>query len=95
MLIRHWQFATACCALLGVFAVASATGPTYSVDAHIVASGTSVLSGNSCSRLRATVAEPVAGYSSSVDYAIIAGFRATTASATPDDIFFSSFEVCP
>ena len=72
-----------------------AASQTFSIDAHVIAAGTSVRSGSACARLRATIAEPVAGYSSSVDYVMVAGFRATTASTTPDDIFFSSFEVCP
>ena len=83
--------AATCCALGSIHAASQ----TFSIDAHVISTGTSVQSGNSCARLRATIAEPVAGYSSSVDYAMVAGFRAIAASATPDDIFFSSFEVCP
>ena len=80
---------------LAALGAAHAGSVIYSIDAHIIATGTSARSGNACNRLRATIAEPVAGYSSSVDYEIIAGFRAIAASTTPDDIFFSGFEVCP
>jgi hypothetical protein len=93
MRFRIRLLAASLCSALG--AAGAANSQTYSIDAHVVAAGTSVRSGNACVRLRATVAEPVAGYSSSVGYAMAAGFRPLTSSATPDDIFFSRFEVCP
>jgi hypothetical protein len=93
MRFRVKLLAAALCSALG--AAGAANSQTFSIDAHILATGASVRSSSACARLRATIAEPVAGYSSSVDYKIAAGFRAIAASATPDDIFFSSFEVCP
>jgi len=82
-------------ASIAALGAAHADSIIYSIDAHIIAIGTSVRSGNACTRLLATIAEPVAGYSSSVDYEMIAGFRAIAANTTPDDVFFSGFEVCP
>jgi hypothetical protein len=66
----------------------------YSIDAHVLSAGTSKLSGNTCFRLHATIAEPVAGYSSSTNYSMSAGFGAVTQSAARDDVFFSGFEDC-
>jgi hypothetical protein len=45
--------------------------------------------------MQATIAEPEPGYSSSTNFSIWAGFRALTANAVRDDIFFSGFEACP
>jgi len=66
----------------------------FSVDAHILASGSSQRLANACFRLRNTAGEPVAGYSSSTDYAMAAGFRARRTLAPRDDILFDSFEAC-
>src|SRR5690349_8779122 len=43
---------------------------TYTIDAHVFAVGTSAQSGNSCHRLRATIGEPVAGYTSNANHAL-------------------------
>ena len=71
-----------------------ATGQTFSIDAHVVSAGSSVQSTSACFRMRATIAEPVAGYSSSTNYSITAGFQAVTPIAN-DEIFSSGFEACP
>src|SRR3954462_13375088 len=71
-----------------------ATGQTFSIDAHVVSAGSTVLSGP-CFRLQATIAEPVAGYSSSATYSIYAGFQAVAPVAGNDGIFSSGFEACP
>ena len=76
------------------FAAIKADSQTFSIDAHVVSAGSSVVSASPCFRLRATLAEPVAGYSSSPTYAVTAGFRAAAPSAG-DDLFFNGFEVCP
>lgn len=80
---------------LGTFGSIRAGSNTYSIDAHVISAGSSSLSDSPCFRMQATVAEPIAGYSSSTNYSISAGFRAVAQSAGPDDIFFSGFEVCP
>ena len=80
---------------LGAFGSIRAGSNMYSIDAHVISAGTSSLSGSPCFRMQATIAEPVAGYSSSANYSFSAGFRAVTQSTGPDDIFFSGFEVCP
>jgi hypothetical protein len=80
--------------LVGAFGAIDATGQTYAVDAYILSSGTSVRSSGACLRMRGTIAEPIAGYSTSTNYALNAGFRAV-APNTNDDIFFSGFEACP
>jgi hypothetical protein len=71
-----------------------ASGQTYSIDAHVVAAGSSMRSGSTCFRMRATISEPVGGYSSSANYSLAAGFRAANPGAG-DDIHFSGFENCP
>jgi len=76
------------------FASIQVLAQSFSIDAHILSAGSSVRSANACFRLRATIAEPVAGFSSSADYSISAGFRALPQSSASDDLFFSSFEAC-
>jgi hypothetical protein len=52
-------------AVLGAVAVTCAAGnPTYSIDAHIISTGTSVHATSVCFGLDAVIAEPVAGFSS-------------------------------
>ena len=95
MQIRLWSLFAGAVVALGAFGSIRAGSNIYSIDAHVISAGTSTLSGNPCFRMQATIAEPVAGYSSSAIYAFSAGFRAVTRSVGPDDIFFSGFEVCP
>lgn len=71
-----------------------ATGQTFSIDAHVVSAGSSVLSSSPCFRLQATLAEPVAGYSFSATYSLSAGFQPVVPIAH-DEIFSSGFEACP
>jgi hypothetical protein len=78
------------CALGSVHAASQ----TFAIDAHVVSAGSSVHSSSACFRLQATIAEPVAGYSSSTDYSIIAGYRAVTQNTGSDEILFSGFEDC-
>jgi hypothetical protein len=80
---------------LAAFGSIRASSTVYSIDAHVISAGSSTLSGSSCFRMGATIAEPVAGYSSSANYSFSAGFRALAQSAGADGIFFSGFEVCP
>jgi hypothetical protein len=79
--------------LAGAYATVGSTDPVYSIDAHIVVAGTSARADSRCLRLRATIAEPVAGFASSADYVLGAGFR-IAAPERGDDIFFSGFEDC-
>lgn len=84
-------FAAVVLAAVPVFG--SASDPVFSIDAHVVAAGTSVRSSSTCLRLHATIGEPVAWLSSSTDYAVSAGFR-KRAPAVDDDLFFNGFEDC-
>jgi hypothetical protein len=85
---------TAAVLLVAIAAVRAGVLPTYSIDAHVISAGSSTRAQSPCFRLTATFAEPVAGYSSSVDYALDGGFL-TIANATPsDDVFFDGFEGC-
>lgn len=68
---------------------------TWTIDAHVVANGSSVTSGNACHRLRATIGEPVAGHSTNASHALSAGFRAIAQSRPADELFFAGFEDCP
>lgn len=79
--------------LAAVPAFGSAGGPVFSIDAHVVAAGTSVRSSSACFRLDATIGEAVAWISSSTDYTASAGFRARAVAAA-DTVFFSGFEDC-
>jgi len=72
---------------------ASAGADSYSLDAHIIASGSSVRSSSACFRMDAVIAEPVAGSSSGGLYTLTGGFVAVAAPPN-DDIFFSGFEDC-
>ena len=91
MQFRRWV-----CALLLAFACGAidATAQTFSIDAHVVSAGSRVLAGP-CFRLQATIAEPVAGYSSGTIYALSAGFQAVAPDAANEEIFSSGFEACP
>jgi hypothetical protein len=80
-------------ALLMLVSGHAGTPPTFTLDAHVIAAGSSVHAASSCFRLNAVIAEPVAGYSSSTDYAMNAGFLAAVP-PTSDEIFFSGFEDC-
>jgi hypothetical protein len=44
--------------------------------------------------MRATIAEPAPGYSSSTTYSLSAGFRYVTQNIGSDTIFFAGFEDC-
>jgi hypothetical protein len=74
-------------------AFGSAGSPVFSIDAHVVAAGTSVRSSSACLRLDATIGEPVAWLSSSADYALSAGFRKNVPVAN-DTLFSNGFEEC-
>lgn len=67
----------------------------YAIDAHIVAGGSSVTSSNACHQLRATIGEPVAGYSTNSNVVLSAGFRAVAHAPSGDALFHSGFEACP
>lgn len=88
------QKCAAAMAAAGIFVSATAGSAGYSIDAHVIAAGTSVHSASACYRLDATVGEPVAGFSASLYFALSAGFNSVAPSARTDDIFFSSFENC-
>lgn len=86
--------------LLAVLSFAAAVSlhagaPTiYSIDAHVIAAGSSVRAQNSCFRLISTIAEPVAGYSASANYSLDGGFLANLNITPGDDVFFDGFEGC-
>ncbi|HVJ61169.1 MAG TPA: hypothetical protein VM555_00435 [Tahibacter sp.] len=67
----------------------------YAIDAHIVASGSSVTSSNACYRLRATIGEPVVGYATNAGFVLSVGFRAVAQDPAGDPLFHSGFEACP
>jgi hypothetical protein len=81
-------------AVAAIAMAAHADGQTFSIDAKVVGTGTSVRSGNSCFRMRATVAEPVVSTAANSSYSITAGFRAAAPLASGDDVFFDGFERC-
>jgi hypothetical protein len=74
-------------------ALSAAAQTVFSVDAHIISSGTSMRSTSRCFAVDAAIGEPVAGYSQSPDYALSAGYLASAA-ANFDFIFKNSFGDC-
>lgn len=80
--------------LVAIAAVRAGAPPTYSIDAHVISAGSSVRAQSPCFRLTSTIAEPIAGYSSSVDYALDGGFLTLANTAPSDDVFFDGFEGC-
>ena len=81
-------------ALLGVVAITCiADNPTFSIEAHIIATGTSAHAKSACFGLDATIAEPVAGFSSGRIFGLSTGFAAVSA-VINDTIFANGFEDC-
>jgi hypothetical protein len=81
-------------ALLGAVAITcGADSPTYSIDAHIISTGTSVHATSACFGMDATIAEPVAGFSSGGIYDLAIGFAAVSPIVN-DTIFANGFEDC-
>jgi hypothetical protein len=80
-------------ALVSIVAVSSADTPTFSIDAHILATGASVHAQSSCFGLDAVIAEPVAGFSSGGIYDLSTGFAAVSPIVN-DTIFANGFEDC-
>ncbi|HET8942455.1 MAG TPA: hypothetical protein VFN13_10760 [Rudaea sp.] len=72
---------------------AQTTAPT--IDFHVISAAGKTLH-NSCYHLSGTVGQAAPGYSSasSGDYWLDAGFWATAATQSPDQIFFHGFEEC-
>jgi len=79
---------------VAIAAVHAGTPTTYSIDAHVIAAGSSVRAQSSCFRLTSTIAEPVAGFSQSSNYSLDGGFQTIASTTGGDDIFFDSFEGC-
>ena len=79
--------------LVLAFGSTKATGTGYSIDAHVLATGSSTVSTNGCLRLQATIAEPSVGFSTNGGYAMKGGFAAIAQSVN-DDIFSNGFEGC-
>jgi hypothetical protein len=66
---------------------------TFTLDSHVISAGASSLASSSCFRMAATIAEPVAGFSSSATYGLAGGFQ-DTLTPSNDSIFFNGFEDC-
>jgi hypothetical protein len=71
----------------------AADNTTFSIDAHIISAGTSAHAKSVCYGLDATIAEPVAGFSSGGVYELVTGFAAASPIIN-DTIFANSFEDC-
>jgi hypothetical protein len=81
-------------AVLSALAITSAADiPTYSIDAHVISSGTSTHASSACFGLDAVIAEPVAGFSSGGIYDLSTGFAAVSPIVN-DTIFANGFEDC-
>jgi hypothetical protein len=72
--------------------------PTYSIDFGSISSISGTASQNPCFQLTGEIGRPALGYSSNAPstptYSIYSGFWAVALTASPDDIFFTSFEAC-
>jgi hypothetical protein len=79
--------------LSAVAITCAAANPTFSIDAHIISTGTSVHATSACFGLDATIAEPVAGFSSGGVYDLSTGFAAVSP-VVNDTIFANGFEDC-
>jgi len=79
--------------LSAVTSTCVADTPTYSIDAHIIATGSSTRASNGCFTIDAVIAEPVAGFSSGGVYDLSTGF-ASASLIVDDTIFANSFEDC-
>jgi len=73
---------------------ASRAGAPFAIDAQAIGAGSARATGNSCSRLTATIGEPAPGFSSGGGFELSAGFQAIVAAAPPDAIYFDGFEGC-
>ena len=93
MSLRRSLLAAPAAAVLLLAPAVQADDDVYSIDAHIIAAGASAQSMSACFRMNAVIAEPLAGFSSSTDFTLSAGFYAVAAPVS-DDIFFSGFEDC-
>ena len=72
-----------------------APADSYRLEAATLAGGGGTSSARSaCFKLTATLAQPVAGTSSSQDFSLTSGFWATPPPIPHDDIFADSFEDC-
>lgn len=80
-------------ALLFAIAITASAASVYSIDAHIISSGSSTHASSVCFGMDATIGEPVAGFSSGGAYDLSAGF-AYAAPVVNDTIFANSFEDC-
>jgi len=90
-IIRERSFAIGSVALFAMAYAGAST--TFTLDSHVISTGSSLRATSACFRLSSTIGEPVAGYSSSLSYSMIAGFRAKLPTAG-DDIFFDGFQDC-
>jgi hypothetical protein len=79
--------------LSAVAVTCAADNPTFSIDAHIVSTGTSAHARSACFGLDATIAEAVAGFSSGGIYDLSTGFAAVSPIVN-DTIFANGFEDC-
>jgi hypothetical protein len=81
-------------ALLSAVAITcAADSPKYSIDAHIISTGTAVHATSACFGMDAVIAEPVAGFSSGGVYDLSTGFTAVSPLVN-DTIFANGFEDC-
>ena len=81
-------------ALLGMVAMTcAADNPTFSINAHIIATGNAAHAKSACFGLDAVVAEPVAGLSSGGIFNLSTGFAAVSP-VVSNTIFANGFEDC-
>ncbi len=72
--------------------------PTYSIDFGSISSISGAPSQNSCVHLTGEIGRPALGFSSNTPstptYSNYSGFWTVALAASPDEIFFTSFEAC-
>jgi hypothetical protein len=73
---------------------ASLAADVFTFDAYAIDTGSSATTGNSCSRLSASIGQTATGFSSGGGFDLSSGFQAIVATSPGDAIFFDGFEGC-
>ena len=104
MKFLHRRNLTRDCLMLALLATIVTASPrllaqvTYAIDFPSISSISGTVSRSPCFHLNAEVGGTALGFSSNAPstptYSIYSGFWTVALTATPDDIFFTSFEAC-
>ena len=92
------------CLMVALLATITTASPrllaeaTYSIDFGSISSISGTASQNPCFQLTGEIGRPALGFSSNAPgtptYSMYSGFWTVALTASPDEIFFTSFEAC-